>query len=182
MSSSSTKKFFITYLVSLVLLCAVGPISFSVISIPLTLQTLVLCVIAYWFGWPALLSCISYILLGLAGAPIFSGYAANPIILTTTSAGFVLAFPIIILTVLSLKSKWKTQIQSLTVLFIIAHIVLILSAYLFNTFLDFSFISLDKIAKFLLPSLLVKSVLAAIIIRLMPNPPLDVASWNSALY
>ncbi len=164
MNSKLNEHFVYTYLISILSLSIVGPISFSIIEIPLTLQTFVLCVTAYLFGWSAFVACLSYIVLGLLGLPIFSGFVANPQILHSTSAGFVLAFPIMVLVVQGLKQKAQKQLGLKISLFVFAHIALIGVAFFINSLLHYSFVPTNYLFSVLLPSLLVKSVAAAIFV------------------
>lgn len=169
MSSNITTKHILVYVLSLLALCLVGPISISVITIPLTLQTMVLCVIAYLYGWAGLLACISYILLGLIGLPIFSGFETKTDILQTVSAGFVLAFPIMVCTIIQLKKRAQHGIGPRILLFVFSHLVLIGTAFIINSILRYSFISAESILTFLLPSLLFKSIAAAIFVTFIPS-------------
>jgi biotin transport system substrate-specific component len=62
--------------ISLVLTCCLGPLEIKNEAIvPITLQTLFLLFAAISFGWQVgALNAFMYILLGMAGLPVFSGY------------------------------------------------------------------------------------------------------------
>lgn len=65
---------------------------------PITLQTFAIlltgCVLGPWRG---LLSVGVYLLLGLAGLPVFAGHAAGPGVFTGATAGYLWSFPIVAL-------------------------------------------------------------------------------------
>lgn len=142
----------------------IGPISISLFELPFTLQTLVICVTAYYFGWISVLACVVYVGFGLSGLPVFSGFASNPGILKTISAGFVIGFPIMAGSIGGLKNQIKLTYLKVFLLFILAHIILISFAGLYNVVAGLDFPTTTYILKYLTPSLLIKSGIAGFII------------------
>ncbi len=62
------------------LLCILGPLSLTLpfTPVPVSLATLAIYLAAFVLGWKgAGLSCLLYLLLGLLGIPVFSGYSAG---------------------------------------------------------------------------------------------------------
>ena len=72
----------------------------SLISIPtplglaVTLQTFSIAVAAFTLGMSGTAATVCYILLGVAGLPVFSGFNGGPGVLLGASGGFIWAFPL----------------------------------------------------------------------------------------
>lgn len=63
------------------------------LTIPFTLQTFAVCLISALFGAPsALLSLLVYVLLGLAGIPVFAGFRGGAGVLLGATGGYILGF------------------------------------------------------------------------------------------
>ncbi len=80
--------------ISLVLTCCLGPLEIKNEAIvPITLQTLFLLFAAISFGWQVgALNAFMYILLGMAGLPVFSGYHGGHQLVYGPSGGFFFGF------------------------------------------------------------------------------------------
>lgn len=64
-------------------------------SVPITLQSLVIGVSAMVLGpWRGFAAALLYVVVGLAGLPVFAGGAAGIGALSRPSAGFIIAFPL----------------------------------------------------------------------------------------
>ncbi|WP_337063193.1 biotin transporter BioY [Kineococcus sp. G2] len=64
------------------------------VGVPITLQTLGLMLCGAVLGpWRGALAALVYLLMGLAGLPVFAGGAAGLAVLAGPSAGFLLAYP-----------------------------------------------------------------------------------------
>ena len=63
------------------------------LTIPFTLQTFAVCLIAALFGAPSsLLSLLVYVLLGAAGIPVFAGFRGGAGVLLGATGGYILGF------------------------------------------------------------------------------------------
>ena len=74
-------------------LCALGPLAVPVGPVPVTLATLVVYLAGLLLGWkggPA--SCLAYLLVGLAGLPVFSGYGAGGGVLLGPTGGYLVGY------------------------------------------------------------------------------------------
>lgn len=79
--------------VSTALFCVSAWIAFPIGGIPVTLQTLTLCLAAGLLGAKrALLATLAYLLLGLIGVPVFAGFAAGVGALFSPTGGYLIGF------------------------------------------------------------------------------------------
>jgi|GEM_PF-2856578 Uncharacterized conserved protein len=77
---------------------AVSPFSLAIGSVPVTLSVLVLVIIGVVLGpWWGLIPVAAYLLLGLAGVPVYSGFAQGPGILFGATGGYLFSFLFIVL-------------------------------------------------------------------------------------
>lgn len=75
------------------LLCVVGPITLPVGPVPLSLTTAMLALAALMLGAGcAALCCTLYLLMGLIGLPVFSGFTGGIGVLAGPTGGFLLAY------------------------------------------------------------------------------------------
>ena len=96
-------------------ICVLAPFSLSIpfSPVPISLTNLVLYVIIYVEGWKrATGSYLIYLLVGLAGMPVFSGFGSGPAKLLGPTGGYLIGM--IFLTVISgyvveKNSKWYLQ-------------------------------------------------------------------------
>lgn len=59
-------------------MCIISPIALPIGPVPITLGTFAINLAAYVFGWKkAALSCLLYLLLGIVGLPVFSGFTGG---------------------------------------------------------------------------------------------------------
>lgn len=92
---------------------AVPGINVGVLGVPITLQTLVVALCGLVLGFGRGTAAVSlYILLGLIGLPIFSGFRAGPAVLASPSAGYIVGFifgaaVIGLLARFALRSRWR---------------------------------------------------------------------------
>lgn len=77
------------------LICALSPLTLPTpFGVPVTLQTLTIALTAFLLGAKAgTAAVICYILIGAAGLPVFSGFAAGVGVLFSPTGGFIFAFP-----------------------------------------------------------------------------------------
>ena len=65
------------------------------VGVPITLQTLAVALTAMVLGpWRGFTATALYVVVGLAGLPVFAGGASGPGVLAKPSAGYLLAFPL----------------------------------------------------------------------------------------
>lgn len=62
-------------------------------AIPVTLQTLAICLVAGLFGWKrGVLATLVYILIGAVGVPVFSGFKGGIGVLLGATGGYIIGF------------------------------------------------------------------------------------------
>ena len=88
---------------------AVPGINVGPLGVALTLQTLVVSLCGLVLGFGRGVAAVSlYILLGLVGLPIFSGFRAGPAVLASPSVGYILGF-ILGVAVVGLLTPWALR-------------------------------------------------------------------------
>lgn len=131
--------FIIKLAISLVLTCCLGPLSIQTGEIvPITLQTLFLLFSSIAFGWQVgALNAFMYILLGMTGLPVFSGYTGGHELVYGASGGFFFGFiGAALITGFIAEMPWakKPYLQILN--WFLGHaIILVLGAYWLKKFL-----------------------------------------------
>lgn len=74
-------------------LCILGPISLSVGPIPFSLGTLGVYLIAVFLPWKnALAAILVYLLLGMAGLPVFTGFSGGLVKLAGPTGGYLIGY------------------------------------------------------------------------------------------
>ena len=74
-------------------MCILGPMSVPIGTIPISLTNLVIYLSVYLLGAKlGTLSCIVYLLLGMAGLPVFSGYSGGLARLAGPTGGYLVGF------------------------------------------------------------------------------------------
>ncbi|MBO4433118.1 MAG: biotin transporter BioY [Clostridia bacterium] len=78
------------------LICVLSPLTLPTpLGVPITLQTLIIALTAFLLGVKAgFAAVICYVLIGAAGLPVFSGFAAGVGALLSPTGGFIFAFPV----------------------------------------------------------------------------------------
>lgn len=107
--NNKTEKLVLTALfTALIAVCSMITIP---TTIPFTLQTLAVCLSGGVLGLKrGTLSVIVYILLGLAGAPVFSGFKAGPSVLMSPTGGYIIGFIATVAVVGFVSDKLGTKI------------------------------------------------------------------------
>lgn len=117
-------------------------IAIPVGSIPITLQTMAVCIVAGLFGWKrGTLSVIVYILLGAIGVPVFAGFKAGIGVLGGPTGGYIIGFifTAIIVGLACEKSNFKIWVCVLSM------VIGILVCYAFGTaWFYFAFVNSDS--------------------------------------
>ena len=68
-------------------------LAFPIGAIPVTLQTLVVCLAAGLLGWQrGFFAVLAYLLLGFVGVPVFSGFTGGAFVLLSPTGGYLVGF------------------------------------------------------------------------------------------
>lgn len=99
-------------------ICVLAPFSIPVGPVPVSLTTLALYFSVYLLGWKmSSLSCIIYILIGMAGLPVFSGFSGGPGKLAGPTGGYIIGFlPMVIITGMMIDHMRNRFLQFLAML------------------------------------------------------------------
>ena len=82
------------------ILCATGPIGIPIGPVPISVGVLVLFLAVYVLGTKyALVACTLYLVLGLAGLPVFTGHQGGPAKLVGPTGGYLIGYiPMVLIT------------------------------------------------------------------------------------
>ncbi len=112
------------------LMCVLAPISIPIEPVAITLATLALYLIGAVFSWKISLPIVAlYLLLGLAGMPIFSKFQGGPQVLLGPTGGFLIGYLPCVLIESLFISAFKKKIWAYPLAMILGTIVL----YAFGT-------------------------------------------------
>lgn len=74
-------------------ICVLAPLSIPIGPIPISFTTLIIFLSLYLIGWKmSVISCITYILIGMAGLPVFSGFTGGIGKLLGPTGGYIIGF------------------------------------------------------------------------------------------
>ena len=91
-SAISVRTLALTAVVAAVL-CVLGPLSIPVGPVPLSLATLVIYLAVYLLGWRwGTVSVLVYLLIGMAGVPVFSGFVGGLGCLLGPTGGYLIGY------------------------------------------------------------------------------------------
>lgn len=75
------------------MLCVLGPLSIPIGPVPLSLATLVIYLSVYLLGWKwGLVSVVVYLLVGMSGVPVFSGFGGGLGRLLGPTGGYLIGY------------------------------------------------------------------------------------------
>lgn len=78
--------------------CILGPLSIPIGPVPIALTNLALYFSVILLGWKkGTLSCLIYLLIGLVGIPVFSGFSAGPAKLFGPTGGYLIGYIFLVL-------------------------------------------------------------------------------------
>ena len=102
--------------------CILAPLSIPIGPVPISLTNLAIYISLYLLGWKrGTISYLIYLLIGLVGIPVFSGFTGGPAKLAGPTGGYIIGFiaMAIIIFIRSPGINGNTHIESapLTVLF-----------------------------------------------------------------
>ena len=110
-------------------LCVLGPLSIPIGPVPVTLATLVVYLMAYLLGWKwGTVSCLVYLMVGMAGLPVFSGYRAGTGALLGPTGGYLIGY-----LPMALLSGWVMERTDKRVLHLLGMILGTAFCYLLGT-------------------------------------------------
>ena len=95
--------------------CVLAPFSLSIGPVPISLTNLVIFFSVYLLGWKrAAMSTAAYLLIGLIGLPVFSGFAGGPGKLLGPTGGYLIGFvPMAVIAGLLLSRTERRALQFL---------------------------------------------------------------------
>lgn len=100
------------------------------LTVPITLQTMAICLVAGLLGAKrGTITTVIYILLGLVGVPVFASFSSGPAALLSPSGGYIIGFIFTALIVGIVSDKAKGKMLPL----IISMVIGILVCYVFGT-------------------------------------------------
>ncbi|MGN1329613.1 MAG: biotin transporter BioY [Eubacterium sp.] len=100
------------------------------LTVPITLQTMAICLVAGLLGAKrGTITTVVYILLGLVGVPVFAGFSSGPAALLSPSGGYIIGFIFTALIVGIVSDKAKGKLLPL----IVSMVIGILVCYVFGT-------------------------------------------------
>lgn len=100
------------------------------LTVPITLQTMGICLIASLFGLKrGTLATVVYIILGAIGVPVFQGFTSGMSIIAGSTGGYIIGFIFTALIVGFASDKWNGKLVPL----VISMVIGILVCYAFGT-------------------------------------------------
>lgn len=92
------------------IMCILGPLSIPIGPVPISLTTLVIYTMVYILGMKkGTVSCIVYILLGLVGLPVFSGFSGGPAKLLGATGGYIIGYIFVVLIAGAIVDHWSQK-------------------------------------------------------------------------
>lgn len=163
--STKTRDMVMTALMAAVL-CILGPLTIPIGPVPLSLTNFAIYITMYVLGTKrgTIAFCI-YLLIGLVGVPVFSGFTGGPGKLLGPTGGYIVAFlPMAIVLGLFLDRRWKHRVQCVIMMEVVTWIpYLIGSAWLaFSAGMSFQAAFAAGVLPFLAEDF-VKMIVAAIL-------------------
>ena len=159
-----TKSTLASLIISLLALFFMAPFSFNLGPVPVTMQSVIIIVMAGVLKRNlALVAIFAYLIAGAIGLPVFGGYSAGWEKLIGPTAGFLWGFILAVLFVSYEAQQKEMHLFNAMVLAFKAHFLLLVPGFLV---LYFSLPGADLWATFtrLIPGLLLKSIVGGIVI------------------
>lgn len=112
--NTRTRNITVTALMAAVI-CVLGPISLPIGPVPISLTNFAIFLTLYILGLKrGLIAYAIYMLVGLVGLPVFSGFTGGPQKLFGPTGGYLIGFlPMAILAGLVIDRKWKNRVLSI---------------------------------------------------------------------
>ena len=111
-------KFMVTTALMTAVLCILGPLSLPIGPVPVSLTNLAIYFLLYILDWKrGTTSVLMYLLIGLVGVPVFSGYSGGIAKLAGPTGGYLIGFiPMTILIGLFLEKHARNRIACILVM------------------------------------------------------------------
>ena len=112
--NSKTKNMALIAVMTAVI-CILGPLSIPIGPVPISLGTLALYLTVYILGMKrSVIATVIYILIGLVGVPVFSGFSAGPAKLAGPTGGYIIGYiPMVIIAGLFVDRYFKNYLLSI---------------------------------------------------------------------
>ncbi len=96
------------------MICVLAPISLPIGPVPVSLGTLAIFITVYVLGMSkSVIAIVIYLLLGLAGVPVFSGFSAGPAKLAGPTGGYLIGYiPMVLIAGAVIDRYYKNRIVS----------------------------------------------------------------------
>ena len=167
----SSTLIYLRLAVGTLLLCALAPfaINLAILS-PITLQSLMIILIPMLIGWRSgVMVTILYLLIGAAGLPVFANFNSGLAPFTGTSAGFLWGFPVVAFVAGRFGARGPAGYLPTLLLFLGCHLLLMLMGVIGFAVAGLTTQQILSTVTGLLPGLLIKSMLGALIVYLFRN-------------
>lgn len=171
-------------------LCLMGPLSIPIGPVPISLTNLALYLVLYILGWKmGTLAYLVYLLIGLVGVPVFSGFSGGPMKLFGPTGGYLIGFlPMAVLLGLFLEKHFRRRLLCILLLEAATWIPYLMGTVWLSMSTGMSFFAALTVGVLIfLPVDLIKMVLAALIgpilrTRLAPFTGIDRTTdiWEKA--
>lgn len=103
---------------AIISIISIIPTGIYILGVPATLQTFAIAMTAYLLGSKnGTNATLVYILLGLIGLPVFSGFKGGPGVLFSVTGGFIIGF-IVLSMLVGMTVQYKSKVKKVTVSFI----------------------------------------------------------------
>ncbi|MBQ7203892.1 MAG: biotin transporter BioY [Eubacterium sp.] len=121
----------LTYIgLSTALIAVCAWISIPIATVPVTLQTLAVCLVAALFGWKkGVASVLIYLIIGAFGVPVFAQFKGGIGVLFGMTGGYLMGFVLTALIVGLATEKWGNKLLVLAVSMVLG----VLVCYVFGT-------------------------------------------------
>lgn len=111
--NDKTKNIALTAMMT-ALICVASPVSVPIGPVPISVATLVIFLAVYILGMKrALIAVMLYLLIGLAGVPVFSGFSAGPAKLLGPTGGYLIGYiPMTLISGLFIDRHYRNRMIS----------------------------------------------------------------------
>ena len=160
------------YIIALIGLCFIAPASIELGVVDISFQTLVILVIgAYFTSRDSFLLVLGYILFGVIGLPVYSGYVGGYEKLLGPTAGFFVGFIVSAPVVGFLRRRMAKSFLIDSLILMASHVVILIPGFVWLG-IKLPDLNLFEILWPLLPGLFIKSLIGAGIVFFLEKNPI----------